>query len=305
MRKIWVINISLIFALITSCTEVMDLNLPKDTRPVVEGLVTNEAGPYYIRLTESRNLLYYHRKDDPNYEFYPELSGAEPITNATLVISSSDGEVDTLTACVDSLSNYDPSVVENRYAISHGYYQTNKLKGETGITYSLKILWKNKEYHASGTMLNVPEIDSVSFVRVKAEEGKDDYYIPKIYFDDPEHERNYYLFKFTDNNSVWGYSVLSDEFLGGYVNGLDVFKGQSANSWVSAYPMSGEKFVIKMYSLEEDGFKFYKAIIDQFNNDGGTYSPAPTSPPTNIDNGGLGFFRASAVTSITSMTPVN
>lgn len=53
-----------------------------------------------------------------------------------------------------------------------------------------------------------------------------------------------------------------------------------------------------MASLTEEGFYFLKGLINQFNNDGGVYSPNPTSPKTNISDGGLGNFKASATNKI-------
>jgi hypothetical protein len=36
-------------------------------------------------------------------------------------------------------------------------------------------------------------------------------------------------------------------------------------------------------------------LLKQFKNDGGAYQPSPSSPPTNMSNGALGYFRASAI----------
>jgi len=84
---------------------------------------------------------------------------------------------------------------------------------------------------------------------------------------------------------------------------LAVFKGETAEWWINSYPRLDDEYRIRMYSITEEGYNYYKALIAQFKNDGGTYSPAPASPPTNIDNGGLGFFRASAVNVIRGKMP--
>jgi hypothetical protein len=34
--------------------------------------------------------------------------------------------------------------------------------------------------------------------------------------------------------------------------------------------------------------------LEQFKQDSGVYKPTPASPPTNISNGGLGFFQTSS-----------
>ncbi len=125
--------------------------------------------------------------------------------------------------------------------------------------------------------------------------GKPNFNIPLIYFKEPQNERNYYLF-FTTASYGWPYSILSDEYLESYVNGLDVCKGVSPDYWVTNYPYDFMRnYFIEMHSVTKEGYEYYKALIQQFRNDGGGYSPSPASPPTNLDNGALGLFRASAV----------
>lgn len=81
---------------------------------------------------------------------------------------------------------------------------------------------------------------------------------------------------------------------------MDVCKGVAPDYWMTAYPnvFDGklhDDYFIEMHSLTKEAYEYYKALIQQFRTDGGGYSPSPASPPTNLDNGALGFFRASAV----------
>ena len=80
------------------------------------------------------------------------------------------------------------------------------------------------------------------------------------------------------------------------MDGLDVCKGISPEYWMTAYPdaYTGYYF-IEMHSLTKQGYDYYKALLQQFRTDGGVYSPTPATPPGNIDNGALGFFKTSAV----------
>lgn len=309
-----VVNILLIIFICfsPSCTEVYDLNLPEEGRLVVDGLITNESGPYFIRLTESRNSLYYDPHADSTYSGYSGKLGGEAIKDALVILSSDNGQTDTLIAGQDSIVEYIRNekgeiiytmVSQNLYGIKYGYYQTSSLKGEVGVNYFLKIIWKGKEYNASCLMPDLPSVDSITYNKVQAPVGKEDYFVPEIYFTEPQNEKNYYLFNFSSTNDVWGYSILSDEFLGEYVDGLDVFKGESIDWWRTAYPYAGELFTIRMESITKESFEFYRALINQFKNDGGSFSPSPVSPPTNVDNGGLGFFRASFVNIISGQMP--
>jgi len=59
--------------------------------------------------------------------------------------------------------------------------------------------------------------------------------------------------------------------------------------------VTGDSIHVTMSSLSSNAYNYYKNLIEQFENDGGAYKPTPASPPTNISNGGLGFFRASSV----------
>ena len=59
--------------------------------------------------------------------------------------------------------------------------------------------------------------------------------------------------------------------------------------------MEGDSIYIGLSSLTIEAFQFYKALLQQFKNDGGAFQPAPGSPPTNMSNGALGYFRASAL----------
>jgi hypothetical protein len=47
-----------------------------------------------------------------------------------------------------------------------------------------------------------------------------------------------------------------------------------------------------MYSVDRKTYHFYKALIDQFNNDGGAFSPTPATPDGNISGNAIGIFRA-------------
>lgn len=104
------------------------------------------------------------------------------------------------------------------------------------------------------------------------------------------------LFHGADGGPVpWDFSVLSDTFLEPYVSGLNVSLG--ANPRGIEYPIywEGASIYIGLSSLTKESYNYYKALLDQFDNNGGAYKPTPASPPGNISNGGLGLFRASAV----------
>lgn len=312
MRNLLIV---IILTLAYSCTEQYDLTVkPVEPRLVVEGTVTNEDGPNYVRLTQSSsefNIDFYtkwRRNANDSTSFYSS-DMAIPIQDAKVFITDKNTLLtDTLVPCsigewlimfVDTINNrvYKEFRIP-RQSISYGYYETTKLKGVRGHTYALTVKWQDQEYHAESYMPPVPAIDSVHFNYTVGEIGKNDFNIPLIYFKEPQNERNYYLFNTNSVGGAWAYSVLSDEYLKDYVNGLDVCKGVSPDYWRTAYPQGISGFSIQMHSLTREAYNYYKALLEQFRTDGGGYSPSPASPPTNLDNGALGFFRASAVSRV-------
>jgi len=299
MRNIIIILISLF--LTNSCIEDYELKLKSDqTRLVVEGMITNQNGPYFIYLTKSRLQVSYdpYVDKDVNANYARWADGVEPIYDAKVYITDKN------TSITETLVGSWTFFRGKSYASdSIGYlgkYQTKNLKGIPGHSYTLKISWQNKEYHAESYMPPVPPLDSVQFNFTKGAIGKEDYNIPLLFFKEPQNERNYYLFITPGNSRVWPYSILSDEYLNTYVNGLDVCKGVAPDYWMNAYPYVSDgklmfDYFIEMHSITKEAYDYNKALIQQFRTDGGGYSPSPASPPTNLDNGALGFFRASAV----------
>jgi hypothetical protein len=302
-------NISLIFFICAACTEKYNLDLKDHPQKlVIEGLITDQKGPYFVRLTKSNPEITF-----PDYQ--DTISGyrirkTDTVNALIIAIDVTTGFTDTLVHSPDSIwyhNSPDDSILRgNVNGGYNGYYQTTSLKGIAGHLYALQVRWKNIEYHASCFLPSVPKIDSITFKYTQGEPGKDDYYIPLIFFKEPQNEINYYLF-FTrgSGNSIWPYAVLSDNYLNAYVNGLDVFKGMSPDYWMNGYPSLNQSFSIEMHSITTEVYDYYNALIQQFKNDGGIYSPAPSSPPSNIDNDALGLFRASSISRIDTILNID
>lgn len=314
MRNIFIAFVLLIVAY--SCIADYDVQQESNqSRLVVEGTITNQNGPYLVRLTKNRLIshieTYRGFKNDTMYNFSSPYDGTVAVQDAEVFITDKNTSLtDTLVKCPAG-TWYHEAATTNHPASSvfeiadtsivMGFYKTTKFKGIPGHTYALTIKWQNQEYHAESYMPLVPPLDSVKFSFTKGEVGKSDFNIPLIYFKEPQNERNYYLFNTArGGGATWAYSILSDEYLKDYVNGLDVCKGVSPDYWRTAYPQAGDgklfdDYFIEMHSITKEAYEYYKALIQQFKTDGGGYSPSPASPPTNLDNDALGFFRASAV----------
>jgi hypothetical protein len=76
---------------------------------------------------------------------------------------------------------------------------------------------------------------------------------------------------------------------------LNISLGATPRSVKLPFYSEGDSIYIGLFSLTKDTYQYYNALLQQFKNDGGAYQSSPGSPPTNINNSGLGFFRASSI----------
>ena len=181
------------------------------------------------------------------------------------------------------------------------------LTGKPGHLYTLNIMINYEgavsTYFAESTMKMTPTIDKIGYVIRKGDIGKSDNLVPLISFRDDPLETDYYLFQLCDvhpggnincaKSRVWPYSFISDRFLPEYVQDLSIDDGASVARYAEFYPMADSNFgaLVKMYSVSRETYEFYKTLLEQFNSDGGAFSPTPSSPKGNI-KGALGHFAA-------------
>jgi hypothetical protein len=312
MKKLVFISILILsFLILMGCIEEYDLKFGNgEGSVVIEGVITNEPGPYFVRVTKgspSMNFPGVH----PNY-----YTSAPAIKDAVVILNEVGGETDTLVAAPDSSAVYFPLFDSDHNVIdsvlwgyedlpkgfANGFYMTTKIQGKPGKTYKLSVQCNNQLYEAESIMLPIPVIDSVSFkeIIVKEADGTTGF-VPILFFTDPAEEKNYYLFDIsTWSYGWWTMSILDDKFLDPEKSGINIDDGFSPDWWRFNYFYGGEEFVmtVSMQSLTKEAYDYYKGLITQFNNDGGVYSPSPSSPKSNFTNGALGFFRSSSISKI-------
>jgi hypothetical protein len=255
-----------------SCDKPIHLNLNESqSRVIIEGQVTNRAGYQYVKLSRS-------------VDFYQ--SGALPkITNATVSVKDGDGN--------EIMFIHNP----NNKADSVGYYlpQTPFL-GVIGKDYHLRVDVDGEIYEADDHLYPVTSVDSLAY-RIDDDE-KDDpktynkFYEVLLYAKEPHPSKDYYLFKFYRNDSLKLYNdtdiyYTDDEALGESINGIST----------PIFYAPGDKATIEAYSLSRSGYVFYDDLQKLLNNDGGMFSQPPANSRTNLSNGALGFFQASAINS--------
>ncbi|MDN5211333.1 DUF4249 family protein [Fulvivirgaceae bacterium BMA12] len=284
----------------------------------INGLITNEAGPYYVRITKSNSTLTDFNQFDINgsstLTSKEDRIVHEPVTDAIVIITDSEGNLDTMTL---SPLQYNNAAQADTWGEFGFYETTTDMLGKPGNTYVLTVLYEGKEYTAVSTMPAVPPvIDKVDFdMKILTSGQPEPYPVPVISFDEPQDEVNFYRFAYWGGSNGTLYTesfnllalifddviILDDEFLGARVESLSLdaalVEGQGLD------PFLGDSTAIYNYALEENIFDYYEDLQRQIRSDGGAFSPAPASPRSNFSNGALGIWQASAVSRRMVLSP--
>lgn len=249
-----IISIALLFS---GCEKKVDLKYKSNQSAIIiEGNITNETGPYFVKITRSISL---------------KETGAYPtIDNAVVTISDDAGNSEALT----------PQ--------GNGAYRTNLLTGVQGRTYTLTVKTENQTYTAQSTM---PQ--RVPFDSIKVEEivftGEKEYNLIPVY-NDPVTKGNHYRFVLSVNNKLINQQLVqNDEVKNGVVNTLRL----EINDDDQKIKL-GDVVDIKMECIDKNVGLYYKtlALMADSGPGGGT---TPNNPPGNLLNGALGVFSAHTI----------
>lgn len=238
-------------------------------RVIIEGQVTNQPGYQYVKV--SRSSGFYSTGRPPRIE------------NALVTVSDDAGN--------EYLFVHNPG----GFADSAGYYRPAvPFVGVVGRTYHLAVHVDESLYEAEDLLSPVTTIDSLGY-QINDEERDDPetfgkFYEVLMYAKEPQATTDYYLFKFYRNDSLTVYSdtdiyYADDEFLGENIDGVSS----------PIYFAPGDRARVEMYSLSRNGYVFYNDLQQLLNNDGGMFGQPPSNSRTNLSNGALGFFQASAL----------
>ena len=346
-----------------SCTEIYELpNMGNQTTIVIAGLVTNEPGPYFVRVMENVSDL------------STGIIVQRGIDNARVTITDNKGNVDILRSFysvkTDSTLLYSginylgipyaewaysleipdgtggsrgfsfrkyfegKDLISDNYDVRIGTYFTTTTKGVMGNNYTLKVEYQGNEYTATDYMCYGTVIDSVSVEPIgrfmyDKPDGWEGFLVPCLYFAEPQDEVNFYMFREfgymfsvpdfkrpakdliilggdrygggSTNRGDWYISVVSDRFMPPYVyqykmsDGDYSYKGYNGTDMGFAFGDWDNGGLVNMYCISEPVYRYYTALSKQFYDDGGAFSPAPASPPTNISGGVQGCFSAASI----------
>jgi len=246
--------------LLVSCQEVVTYDLDESNKIlVIDGMVTDQPGPYTVKLSLTGPYL----KNAPTNR----------ATGATVIIRDNAGNTDTLAEQLP------------------GEYKTTASfsKGEIGRTYQLYVNYENKVYTASGEILPISNVDSLTYKYheesiLYPENG---YYVT-MYAQEPAGKGNNYRFKFIVNgffsNRADRFIVVNDDFVdGNYI------------SFTTPFPVAlGDSVVLESQSFTKAAYDYYFALLFQMNPNGFFDAP-PANLPTNITGGALGYFNTVAI----------
>ncbi|HEY5823301.1 MAG TPA: DUF4249 family protein [Cyclobacteriaceae bacterium] len=243
---------------LNACVEQVDIEDYVKSKPsgmlVVEGLITNEFKPHYVKLTRTGKAL----PDEP----YESVSGAE--------ITIDDG-------------TFSYPLTET----SPGTYETDSIRGEVNKAYTLTININGEVFTATDTMIPVLKFGQAEGIVMGSNTPPKGYVgTPLIVFGssapamvsieignpkatDKYTRLDYYAFPGVD----------PDDILPKYVEASLAYD-------------EGTQLIQKKYSLSEPHYLFLRALLLETEYKGGIFGSVRANVPTNISGGASGFFGA-------------
>ncbi len=240
--------------LFSACTKVIDINLnASDPQIVVEGEVTNNAGPYFVSISKSINF------SDANN--YPKIQNA--------IVKITDG-----------------TITDTLVETSAGIYKTTTLQGVSGRTYTLTIVTNGKTITAQSTMPTAVVLDSITFLESTfgAGPGGKNSFAAIPNFKDPSTFGNNYRFIQTINDTLDKSFYVDNDNV---INGL---KYQRPLFSTDKQMYKGDSLLFEMQCIDKITFEYFNSLIQTIGNGPGG-GATPANPVTNVQ-GGLGYFSA-------------
>lgn len=254
--------------LFASCEDVIDLKLPT-TKP---------------RLVIDASINWENTTDGKNQEI--KLSLSAPFFNNTIP-PANGAEV--------FITNSSSGVIFNFIEEGDtGVYKTSNFLPELNATYELTVKYKDDIYKATETLLTTSPINRIE---QDNESGitKDEISV-KAFYNDPEDEKNFYFFEFSDSNSLKpSLSVYNDEFTNGNTNISITYFGEETE-------LTKDMIVtVKKYGVSQRFYNFMNVLLRQVEGSGGGFETQPATVrgnilnTTNQENFPFGYFRLSQV----------
>ncbi|WP_293908279.1 DUF4249 domain-containing protein [Sphingobacterium sp. UBA5670] len=260
MKKILAI-IPLFLFLLASCEKEIDIDLNNsDPQIVIEGAITDQPGPYYVKISKSVNF------SEPNS--YPPVSGAY------VTITDNNGNIDVLTE------------------IEAGLYQTNTTLGIPGNTYNLNVSIDQVDYFATSTMPQKVMLDSLQFELWSGPDGDDNYVTIPVYTDPPT-LGNSYRFIMTINGVKDDTYYVDNDIIGNGVTNTRALINPDTDIALN------DTVEFEMRCIDTQTYVYFNTL-SQISGGGPNGGVTPSNPPNNITGGrALGIFSAYTTQTLT------
>jgi hypothetical protein len=233
---------------LTQCQKVINVNLNSASPAIViVGNVNDQPGPYIVTVSQTVN--------------FSDNNTFPPVSGAFITIADNAGTTDTL--------------VES----PPGTYNTKKLAGVDGRTYTLKVIANGQTYTSTSTMPQAVPFDTLFLVQRIG--FRDTNLYVQAGFQDPASETNYYRFVETINYSIQSkIFVLDDEYSNGrYIN----YTLRSDSSLKPGFIVS-----VEMQCIDPGTYQYFNTFREAT----GSTNLTPANPVSNISNNALGYFSA-------------
>jgi hypothetical protein len=205
-----------------SCRKVINVDLNSaDPRVVIEASISDEPGPYFVKLTKTVN--------------FNQPSAYPAITGANVVLSDDAGNTETLTET------------------SAGTYQTSAIAGTPGRTYTLSITTGGKTYTAVSKM-NAPIImDSLNVQKGYFSTVKNVH----IFVTDPAGADNWYRFVETINDSAKKDIFITGDILRDGQQMEEILFVDDVEDSLQR----GDSVTIALQSIDEGVYEYFRTLL--------------------------------------------
>lgn len=237
---------------ITACQKVININVNNAAPQIV--IEGNLTDIYSEQFVQISKSVPF---TSPSY--YP------PVTGATVILSDTLG--------------HSGQLIEK----SPGMYSIYPISGEYGVTYTLTVTTGGKTYTARSTMPQPVMLDSLTSVVNQFSTANPRTIV--VNYQDPPHVSNHYKFNlFVNNITVSTIFTNDDSFTDGryvreqlFQTGTDIVPGDTAK--------------VEMQCIDKNIYQYWFTLSQlQINGPGGGITPS--NPPSNFNNGALGYFSA-------------
>ena len=248
-----------------SCEEQVDWDFQSQENGVlvVDAIITDEFKKQEVFLSLS----------------YDELNGQPtPVTNASIRMTDGLNSVEFL----PDWNN--PGNYLSRFPFS----------AQLHVPYTLEIDWNGSNYRAENSMVEVLPFNKLTFNKAGGTDSLQLGEVAPLYlpYEQAMYEVIVYWAHLVDTRPAWA------QFFFYTFNTLDVSEIFRPEKETISFP-KGSIVIQKKYSLNPEFAAYLRALLMETEWQGGVFDEASSSLPTNISNGGLGFFAVCAVRSDT------